>query len=345
MSTMSPFVSENEETSRWSGEQSFAEVDLYEAAGGLDVESEVYPGHAFESEDWTPGHEDYDVGEASLAKPALGELETYPGEALGEAFPSEQETYWELEAEEEGSASERAIVERQIAAGMRDVNKLTNLVFWARHPELNGQRIPEGRRDLERVWVRIKNEIVVPALAAAPQAPASGSTAGAREFSLRYEGDPSKTRRVTKSDPEFQSDFVDNFVNAKAHVDKIEGKILKLEVEFRDGRKLVVDWQRIPVHYRGSVQTGFVDYFLKARDGFIYPIFDGKVAYSLPLTPNLVLARSDLEVRVRALRDLSELMILAGKFASIIKVGSKALGAVSGAISKSGATAVEVLQR
>jgi hypothetical protein len=339
MSTMSPFVSENDEALAWSSEQPLVDEDLDETGYDGEAESDVYgteaPGEAMRTE----GHHDFESDTA--ADWSRGREHTF-----GETFLTEPETYWELEAEDEkgeASASERAIVERQVAGGTRDVNKLSNLVFWARYPSLNGQRIPAGRKDLEREWIRIKNEIVVPLLASLPQGPAPTSTVE-RDFVLRYEGDPSKTRRVTRNDPEFRSDFIDNFVSAKANVNKIEGRILKLELEFRDGRRVVVEWQRIPIHYRGTVQTGFVDYFVKARDGFIYPVFAGRVSYNLRMTPNLVLARSDLEVRVRALRELSDLMFLAGKFASIIGAGGSAHGAVSGAISKSGATNVELLQ-
>lgn len=337
MSMMSPFVSEDDEALASSSEQPPAERDLHEAAYDGEAVSDVYGTEASREAMQTDGHHGF---ESEAVSDWVPETEA----PFGETFPTELETYWELEAEEEvASPSERAIVERQVAGGTRDVNRLTNLVFWTRHPSLNGQRIPAGQQDLEREWVRIKNEIVLPMLASKPQSPVSDSTVG-RGFVLRYEGDPSKVRRVTKDDPEFRSDFVDNFVRARADVNKIEGRILKLELEFRDGRKVVVEWQRIPVHYRGSVQSGFVDYFVKARDGFIYPVFDGKVAYGLPVTPNLVLARSDLEVRVRALRDLTDLMFLAGRFASIIGVGANALATVSGAISKSGATTVELLQ-
>ncbi|MBM7784425.1 D-alanyl-D-alanine carboxypeptidase family protein [Tenggerimyces flavus] len=52
-----------------------------------------------------------------------------------------------------------------IGAGVRDVNKLTNLVFWFRHPSLIGQKLRADQRDLTSEWLRIRDQIVRPALA------------------------------------------------------------------------------------------------------------------------------------------------------------------------------------
>ncbi|WP_328475143.1 D-alanyl-D-alanine carboxypeptidase family protein [Actinoplanes sp. NBC_00393] len=64
-------------------------------------------------------------------------------------------------------------------AGVRDVNQLTNLVFWYRHPELIGQKLRADQRDLAQEWLRVRDEIVRPALAglpppASPPAPGPG---------------------------------------------------------------------------------------------------------------------------------------------------------------------------
>jgi hypothetical protein len=53
-----------------------------------------------------------------------------------------------------------------IGAGIRDVAKLTNMVFWFRHPEQTGQKIRRDQRDLAREWLEIRDQIVKPALAA-----------------------------------------------------------------------------------------------------------------------------------------------------------------------------------
>lgn len=67
-----------------------------------------------------------------------------------------------------------------IGAGLRDVNKLTNMIFWFRHPQMIGQKIGPDQRDLAREWMDIRDGIVKPAFASAsaPSAPSSPPTTG-----------------------------------------------------------------------------------------------------------------------------------------------------------------------
>jgi hypothetical protein len=65
------------------------------------------------------------------------------------------------------TASERELVALAIQAGKRDVNDLTDVVFYSRHPEMTGRRIGRDRRDLAREWLAIRDRIVRPAIAAA----------------------------------------------------------------------------------------------------------------------------------------------------------------------------------
>ena len=67
-----------------------------------------------------------------------------------------------------------------IGAGLRDVNKLTNMIFWFRHPQMIGQKISPDQRDLAREWMDIRDGIVKPAFASgsAPSAPSSPPTPG-----------------------------------------------------------------------------------------------------------------------------------------------------------------------
>jgi hypothetical protein len=64
-----------------------------------------------------------------------------------------------------------------IAAGMRDENALTNLVFAARHPELGGRSIRTGETGLAAEWLQIRDTLVRPALRGLGT-PAGGSAAG-----------------------------------------------------------------------------------------------------------------------------------------------------------------------
>ena len=51
-----------------------------------------------------------------------------------------------------------------ILRGQRDENKLTNLVFYARHPELKGRKIKLSEKAFAREWIAIRNRLVRPAL-------------------------------------------------------------------------------------------------------------------------------------------------------------------------------------
>jgi hypothetical protein len=52
--------------------------------------------------------------------------------------------------------------------GQTDANKLTNLVFFARHPKLGGRAIRRDEKGLAGEWVRIRDELVRPFLNAEP---------------------------------------------------------------------------------------------------------------------------------------------------------------------------------
>jgi LAS superfamily LD-carboxypeptidase LdcB len=54
------------------------------------------------------------------------------------------------------------------AAGFRDVNQLTNIVFYFRHPDRIGRKIDPSERDLVADWISIRDRIVNPALQAMP---------------------------------------------------------------------------------------------------------------------------------------------------------------------------------
>jgi hypothetical protein len=64
-----------------------------------------------------------------------------------------------------------------IVTGQRDANTLTNLVFYAKHPELPvGYKIQRHERDLSQQWVDIKERIIRPLLQALGTGPVSGGT-------------------------------------------------------------------------------------------------------------------------------------------------------------------------
>jgi len=61
-------------------------------------------------------------------------------------------------------SSELELVALAIEAGKRDVNDLTNMIFFIRYPELAGGQIRSDQRDLVREWLTIRDRIVRPAL-------------------------------------------------------------------------------------------------------------------------------------------------------------------------------------
>jgi hypothetical protein len=63
------------------------------------------------------------------------------------------------------TGDEAAVVQRQISAGIRDPNTLTDRLFFARHPERAGKPLGAGEKSLAAEWLRIRNQIVRPALA------------------------------------------------------------------------------------------------------------------------------------------------------------------------------------
>lgn len=64
-------------------------------------------------------------------------------------------------------AQERAAVQAAIAAGNRNENRLSDLIFFRRHPERNGRLIQRNEpnfHSLSQEWLRIRDQIVRPEL-------------------------------------------------------------------------------------------------------------------------------------------------------------------------------------
>jgi hypothetical protein len=103
-----------------------------------------------------------------------------------------------------------------IASGNRNANELTNMIFFARHPELKGRRIRRGEQALADEWTGILNGIVQPALdallrgsptAPSPSAPAEGAAAPSElprgpfgTLTARYPGGTTFSYRFTPED-------------------------------------------------------------------------------------------------------------------------------------------------
>ncbi|QSQ25951.1 N-acetylmuramoyl-L-alanine amidase [Pyxidicoccus parkwayensis] len=79
-------------------------------------------------------------------------------------------------------AREATLVTSNMAQGVRDLNHLTNLVFWLRHPDRKDTRIQSHEKDLAAEWLSIRDTVVRPLLdkPAAPATPAPPGTPPAR---------------------------------------------------------------------------------------------------------------------------------------------------------------------
>ncbi|RZL87349.1 MAG: hypothetical protein EOP82_26505 [Variovorax sp.] len=69
---------------------------------------------------------------------------------------------------------ERAAIQRAVAAGFRDENTLTDLVFFSRHPERQGAPLSRGEPDASRLvaeWLDIRDRLV----RGTPRAPAGAA--------------------------------------------------------------------------------------------------------------------------------------------------------------------------
>jgi hypothetical protein len=103
----------------------------------------------------------------------LGELEDELEQEATELellFPSRPGRYWRSTPHKFDGGSETAAVKRAVANGQRDENALTNLIFFARHPERQGRKLQRSERGfalLSREWIDIRNRVVRPLLAAA----------------------------------------------------------------------------------------------------------------------------------------------------------------------------------
>jgi hypothetical protein len=78
------------------------------------------------------------------------------------------------------AATESKAIRTAIQSGVRDENRLTDLVFNTRHPERSGKRLQQNEQQLAREWLDIRDRLVRPALqgpstGGSPVAPAAGA--------------------------------------------------------------------------------------------------------------------------------------------------------------------------
>ena len=121
------------------------------------------------------------------------------------------------------SGQQTQAITEAVRNGQTDVDRLTDMVFYARHPELNGQKVRPNARMLALEWMRIRATLVRPAVAShqtvraafAPAPLTAGSTSPAVQTSNRplffgldtYSGDQNTTRDWVIAKNEVQMSF------------------------------------------------------------------------------------------------------------------------------------------
>ena len=103
-----------------------------------------------------------------------GPSEPAPAATAGE-FNFEWENF-EQEVDDTRKNAERAAVKSRVAAGQRDRNALTDVVFFQRHPERRGRPLRVDEYKLVEEWKAILRNVVLPELAQGPAQAATGDS-------------------------------------------------------------------------------------------------------------------------------------------------------------------------
>jgi hypothetical protein len=82
--------------------------------------------------------------------------------------PRQRETELLSEMEMVGITSEGDAIRIATSRGVRDENGLTDMVFFARHPERQGRALSSNEQQLIQEWIGIRDRLVRPALRAVP---------------------------------------------------------------------------------------------------------------------------------------------------------------------------------
>lgn len=146
-------------TPRLLGHEDLTPISRHDPRGAWD------PGYLRESPyfDWDYVYDVIERARAGAPMPASAHPPDTTGPAaIFSALGELQQRFRQLVAAGQEALAVAAAVQR----GVADPNVLANLVFAARHPELGGRPIRPDERGLAEEWLRIRDTIVRPALAA-----------------------------------------------------------------------------------------------------------------------------------------------------------------------------------
>lgn len=150
-----PGVSSSERESGWEGEE-----DL-EYDAGLDESEDDEALEAGDGEE--PGWEEGEEAEA-----VEGDTREGQADEGGERLALEQEWFADTRRWI-ASTMEKAIVAAELLAGKRDLDGLTNKVFFLRHPDRRGTKLGKGDETLKAEWLAIRDAFVQPLLLSGPR--------------------------------------------------------------------------------------------------------------------------------------------------------------------------------
>ena len=245
---------------------------------------------------------------------------------------------WALQASPDEFDDERAIVDElnTLTLSADPTSALDRDELAAAWRATAAENQESARVALERQLRREKRTRPVPVGRRLQRAPArvlarddkKTAARALQEWTLLYVdkyGDPTdengdiRWRRITSDDQEFQEDYVDNNIDhATIYADRLTGDYDKIEILYRNGARLVLDKHGIPnrKYWRpGQARVVPFDSFEKHEDGFIYPVYKGKVTWSAYFTPNIVSIREQADEKATELHLLYELMELTEIFA------------------------------
>lgn len=126
-----------------------------------------------------------------------------------------------------GESLGRGAVRGLVTMGVTDEKNLTNLVFWARHPEAAQRAIEAHERDLVKSWKQIRRDLVRPVLKSAK---AGGGTKGGSKGGSKAKGTKAMADRATLTNAERtllkdKPDYGPEKATAQADVEKIIGSL------------------------------------------------------------------------------------------------------------------------
>jgi len=181
-----------------------------------------------------------DTGQSGPAMTEPAEPAPAAPEQPASAAPAQEVGFeWETFEQEFGDAqkiAERAAVKSRVAAGQRDPNALTDMVFFKRHPELGGRRLRADERKLADEWKAILRDIVLPELARgrAGAGPAAGTKVGDRDVATAR-------AMAARKFPELGISLEQLLVRHQAEADRIPIEVLLAFIRYEAGTHLNCD--------------------------------------------------------------------------------------------------------